>query len=220
LRRCSEGAANPVEIYLRVLERLSMGEVLSDIIERQVVTGADPATLDAREDPHAYGVIVSQDCDLEQDARARGDATMDDKQRYNALVPNVLLLVASDVQTMRAKAGVSSRQWERVKENKEERFHYLSGVSSSEDERTCGVPALLLDFKRFFTFPTDELLARISCGEVKRRARLATPYAEHLAVRFGFFFQRVGLTREHHDAERERASNTGPPALPPDGGDS
>jgi hypothetical protein len=99
----------------------------------------------AEETTHPYVVVVSQDCDLEQDARARRETSMDQKARENALVPHVLLLVASTVEAVRSRA-VSSRQWERVKQNKDERFQFLSSVASNEDtvglgshlRRRCG----------------------------------------------------------------------------------
>lgn len=75
----------------------------------------------------------------------------------------------------------------------------------ADDALGQGLPVLLLDFKRFFCVPMEELLKRLTRQEVRRRTRLATPFAEHLSVRFGFFLQRVGLDREHHDLAREMA---------------
>lgn len=191
-------------IYARVEDgdRLSMGEILGNVVERQVVTGEATDAFESREEEHTFAVVVSQDCDLEQDAHARRDDTMDQKRRENALVAHVLLLVASDQSTVRAKS-ISSAQWTRVTQNKDERYQFLSSVPVAADRESAGLPALVLDFKRLFSFPTDELLRRIACREIRRRSRLATPYAEHLGVRFGFFLQRIGLVKEHHDAERE-----------------
>lgn len=176
-------------------DRLFMGEILSHVIERQVTIAEEAFSL--AEVEHPFAVIVSQDCDLEQDARARSDLDIDAKQRGNALVPHVLLLVASAAEHARG-AAVSSKHWDRVKQNKDERFQFLCRASAS-------VPALVIDFKRFFSFPTEELLRVIGRGEVQRGPRLTTPYAEHLAVRFGFFIQRVGLNVEHHDVEARAA---------------
>jgi hypothetical protein len=189
-------------IYARIAdgERLFMGEILANVIERRVITAPPSAKFAAEEELHPFCVVISQDCDLEQDARARADRTMDEKRKLNALVPHVLLLVGSSVEVMRSRS-VSSDQLARVKQNKDERFHFLARVPAHADASDAGLDALVLDFKRFFSFPTDELLRRIRCGEIRRRGRLTTPYAEHLAVRFGFFLQRIGLDVDHHDAE-------------------
>jgi hypothetical protein len=192
-------------------DRLFMGEILSNVVERQVVSGEASGDFEFREDPHPFAVIVSQDCDLEQDAHARGDAELDPRRKANALAPHVLLVVGSDVKAVIATFP-SSRAAERVKLNKDERFQFLCNVPATADRAGSGVPALVLDFKRFFSFPTDELLRRIARGEIQRRARLTTPYAEHLSVRFGFSLQRVGLTKEHHDVDREVV--TGPATQP------
>ena len=79
-----------------------------------------------------------------------------------------------------------------------------AGVRVDARVHQGGVEEIVLDFKRCFSFPTEEMLHRIACGEIKRRARLATPYAEHVAVRFGFFLPRVGLLKDHHDMESAR----------------
>jgi hypothetical protein len=40
-----------------------------------------------------------------------------------------------------------------------------------------------MDFKRYFSLPTEEVYYRID-SEAKRRCRLVSPYAEHLSTRF------------------------------------
>ncbi len=127
-------------IYARVEDgdRLFMGEILGNVIERQVVTGEAPGAFESREEEHSFAVVVSQDCDLEQDDNARRDDTMDRKRRDNALVPHVLLLVASDQAAVRVRS-VSSRQWERVTRNKDERYQFLASVPVATDHE--GGPA-------------------------------------------------------------------------------
>ena len=39
-----------------------------------------------------------------------------------------------------------------------------------------GIPELGVDFKRYFTIPTDEIYKRIEKGEVRRRCVLMSPY--------------------------------------------
>ena len=54
-----------------------------------------------------------------------------------------------------------------------------------------GMPELGIDFKRYFTIPTDEVYFRIR-AEAQRRSRLRSPYLEHLSNRF-YSFQSLSL---------------------------
>ena len=87
--------------------------------------------------------------------------------------------------------------WRRVRENKDERFHYLRLVRSEEDALSQGLPYLAVDFKRYFTIPTDEMYAQLQ-AEARRRARLVSPYLEHFCSRFAYFQQRIALADDHH----------------------
>jgi hypothetical protein len=181
-------------------DRLHQGEVVSNIVERLVrfmqrTAGGDEFGFD--EVMHPFAVILTQDCDLEQDAKARGTDEMDEAKRRNALLSSVLLVVASTFDNATGLGGSDIKR--RAKQNKDERYQFLSAVPSGLDAGGQGIPGLLLDFKRFFTYPTEQLLSAICRGETIRRTRLATPYAEHLSGRFAYFVQRIGLPRDHHD---------------------
>ena len=102
----------------------------------------------------------------------------------------------------------------RARQNKDERFHFLAPLLQEHDAAGSGVPALLLDFKRAFSYPAGELIASIKAGETRRRARLATPYAEHLASRAGYFYQRIALPRDHHDIDESMKPRALPPGAP------
>ncbi len=81
--------------------------------------------------------------------------------------------------------------------NKDERFQYIRAVDASCDAVREGTPGLVLDFKRYFSIPTDEVLRRLELGELKRRAYLEPPYREHLATRFCYYHFRVALPEDH-----------------------
>lgn len=181
-------------------DRLYQGEILANVVERVVrwirrtEEGDDDFGID--EIVHPYAVIVTQDCDLEQDARARAD----EHAGKGGLVHSLLLVVASEFENAKDRfAGSDIRK--RARQNKDDRYQFLSPVPAGDDVSGAGIPALVLDFKRLFAYPTPELLGAIERGETRRRTRLFTPYAEHLSDRFGHFVQRVGLPRDHHDFE-------------------
>jgi hypothetical protein len=58
------------------------------------------------------------------------------------------------------------------------------------------MPELGIDFKRYFTVPTDDVYRQFALGQeigVQRRAVLRPPFREDLAQRFYFFQARVAL---------------------------
>jgi hypothetical protein len=141
---------------------------------------------------HPFAVILRQDCDLEQDYRARHDQNRPDK-----MVPNVLFCEVPTAQGIRTVGSVNSGMWSKIKVNKDERYQFLQGIESSDDVLGQGLPELCIDFKRFFTIPTDEVYKRIEIGEAKRRCVLVSPYLEHLSNRFAYFLARIALPVEH-----------------------
>ncbi len=58
-----------------------------------------------------------------------------------------------------------------------------------------GLAEMLVDLRRLHTIPCDVL--RTLCQAGKRRARLPTPYREHLAKHFADTFSRIGLPRPY-----------------------
>jgi hypothetical protein len=157
---------------------------------------------------HPWVIVLSQDCDLDWDFKTR-------QQRPEAAdpvaiapakeVPNTLLCEVLEAERVRARPEIKSRDWERMKINKDERYQFLQSIASSEDALGQGTPELCIDFKRYFTVPTDELYLQFTMGAV-RRSRLNLPYVQHLCVRFFYFQYRVALPEEH---ESEPGAGTG-----------
>ncbi|HEY8505607.1 MAG TPA: hypothetical protein VIL46_13565, partial [Gemmataceae bacterium] len=153
---------------------------------------AIPPTL--RETIHPFAVVLTQDCDLEQDFRVRfPEAKPSDK-----LIPGVLFCeVATAEELFGIIRQTNKKLWDRIKISKDERYHFLQKVDPSSDLLNEGLPELAIDFKRYFTIPTDEVYRRIEVGEAKRRCVLVSPYLEHLSSRFAYFLSRVALPEDH-----------------------
>lgn len=188
--------AEPIYAPSTKSEPLRQTEVLSNVIE----TRQSLASFQGKGEPeiertkHPYALVVSQDCDLEQDflARFSGGAGVPPER----LLPNVLLCVVVTVEELHARTPKGSDIWKRVVGNKDERYHFLQKVDPSEDALGEGLPAMGIDFKRCFTVPTDELYSQLGT-DVKRRCRMVSPYLEHFASRFAYFLSRVALPRPH-----------------------
>jgi len=182
-----------VEKYIpsEVGKDLRQGEILSDVVQVRLREGATLSGPDPRElveVTHEWVIIVTQDCDLEQDWRARAGQTGEDK-----LLPNVLLGIAQEA----GKVQVPGKDaWKRLQQNKDERYQFLERIPPRLDALGQGVPELVVDFKQYFTLPTDELYRRVK-EQAKRRSRLSNEYLAHFASRFSYFQSRVALPDEH-----------------------
>ncbi len=180
-------------------DRLWQGEIVTNLIQVRInledVLVTEPSQqAHLRNQVHPWAIIVTQDCDLEWDFQARkGDA------KIHKLIPNILLC------EMREAGGVrqdnvmvpGSKDWNQIQQNKNERFQFLQKATKDDDAQQEGLSELVVDFKRYFTVPTDELYARLEAGQIKRRCRLQSPYLEHFCTRFHYFQYRVALPSDH-----------------------
>jgi hypothetical protein len=146
---------------------------------------------------HPYAIVLSQACDLEQDATARKPGSGDDVAAEYRRLPYVLFAQAVTAEDLRARMALGSQFWKNVCQNKNERYHYLEAVPAEDDGDRGGLPALGVDFKRYLAVPTPEVYARLRLGEATRRCVLNSPYLEHLATRFCYYQFRVALPRDH-----------------------
>ena len=172
--------------------RLRQGEILTNLIQVKVAL----ASLRQGNDPslerivHPFAIVASQDCELEQDYRLR------EKSEKESL-PNVLFCEVMEAERTRAgPPPLVSRIWDRVKTNQSERYHFLQRILPSEDRQGSGLPSLCIDFKRYFTIPTDEVYYHLPL-EIKRRCFLNPPWLEHFSDRLCHFLSRVALPVEH-----------------------
>jgi hypothetical protein len=172
--------------------RLFQGEVISNLLRVRL----DLASLGAQApviqtEIHAYAIVLTQECELDQDFKARTGSNKPDK-----LIPNVLFCQVSTAEQLCGTVG-GSDIWKRVRQNKDERYQFLQKVDPVCDALQQGLPELAIDFKRYFTIPTDEVYKRVEINEAKRRCVLVGPYLEHLSSRFAYFIGRVALPEDH-----------------------
>lgn len=172
---------------------LRQGEILSELScirlkEGSALSGPDRELAEIR---HEWAIIVTQDCDLEQDFRVRQGAA---GTNLDKLLPNVLLCVAQESTKVVIPPGKDI--WKSVQQNKNERYQFLEKVPPESDALKQGLPELVIDFKQYLTVPTDELYRRVEAG-THRRCRLANEYLLHFGSRFSYYQSRVALPEEH-----------------------
>lgn len=176
---------------------LRQGEIITNVVQiRLEFEEFKKGSFVADSVVHPYAIVLSQDCDCVQDYTARNNQPPNTKNE----IPSILFGEVHTAEWMRNQenpGSLHSGLWNIVKRNKNERYQFLELVRPEYDAAGEGLPELTIDFRRFFSIPTDELYHRLAIGEAKRRCRLRSPYVEHLATRFGYFAQRVALPEDH-----------------------
>lgn len=182
---------------------LCQGEIISHLTQPVPIFNASPTEDDASpyevdEKIHPWAIVMSQDCDLAQDcqaAQARG--------KQGTILPNILFCEIktaeqeiSDIARSDAKAA-QSQKWKRICQNLESRFHFLERAEPQQDAAAEGLQEFVIDFKRYFTLPPEEVYRQLNRGDAKKRSVLHSPYLEHLAHRFHAFQSRVALDEDH-----------------------
>lgn len=184
---------------LSLSEGLRQGEILSNLkqfkLNIESLRSGKPL---AEPIIHPFAVVITQDCDCEQDFKTRKQGIIS-----NATIPSILFCEVIDAGLLRnrdkgkSNVDINSKVWEQIKKNKNERYHFLEAIPEKSDLLGEGLPELALDFKRYFTIPTDEVYYRIKIGEASRRCQLISPYLEHLSTRFNYFQSRVALPEDY-----------------------
>lgn len=188
--------------YERVIpnEALRQGELIADLTE-PVIRELVPKDVQVEWQRHPLAVLVTQDCDLDQD-HAQRQAGVTEHYRLLRRVLLCEVSPAADVRNAQRRPSpnmpeMNSTLWPRVAQNLDDRFHFLEEVPPGADAVGTGLGEHVVHFKRVFTLDLEALYRFVQETPQARRCRLRTPYAEHLAHRFAFYWSRVALPRPH-----------------------
>ncbi len=168
--------------------RICQGDLFRDLLV-SVGSGSGTEHLLANLD---YAVVLTQDCDLEQDHRERIKKPVPIKK--DKYIDTILICPAYGFDDFVDGTHIAGRQMEtfesgklrdRIKANDVyKRYHYLS------EDLDNGVVELVIDFKHFITAPRSLLYK-------KRKENYVTTineiYREELSHRFANFLSRIGL---------------------------
>lgn len=171
--------------------RLCQGDILRDVSLLEPTPNTDSEDIDVIRRTLPYVVVLTQDCDLEQDQSARMDEKKQDDDKF---LQSVLLCPA--YQSLRVRAGthleelelkmqsINSTNWNLLKQNNLSRYHFLP------EELNVQLPELVLDFKQYFTSPRAFMYMRYKGHYV---TSLGPLFRESLSQRFANFLSRIGL---------------------------
>ncbi|PSF37088.1 hypothetical protein C7H19_11655 [Aphanothece hegewaldii CCALA 016] len=186
------------------LSSLRQGEILTGVVQYNPV--AEELSLEQQEFSfnsviHPYAIVVTQDCDLDWDYRARQSSTTQLSKFLNSVIL-CEITTAREVRHIADKNVMNSTEWGLVKSQRHERFYFFEKIPPQCDIEQEGLPELTGDFKKVFGIDAPTLYRQIELGIVKRRTVLASPYLEHFSRRYYSFHSRVALPFQY-ESERE-----------------
>jgi hypothetical protein len=141
-----------------------------------------------------YIIILSQDCDLESGTKELIVGNSGDPIQCNQFLHNVMFTPAFPAEMARdgkhlvdlfnvKQARLDSDLWKRIIQNKDERYHFLKEYLNYQ------VPALLSDFKAYYTVPKEYILSKYKTSYV---ATVNELFRELLSQRFANYLSRIG----------------------------
>ena len=176
---------------------LRQGEIVSNLVQIRVALdtiGSDEIAVN--QVVHPYAIVVSQDCDLEWDWDWREREGESDGIAAK-LMSSVLFCEVQTAQYARDSPRINSSAWNFIRTNRDIRYQFLQKVEPNLDLLAGGLPEMVVDFKRYFAIPVDEVYARFNIGELQRRCCFHAPYLQHLATRFYYYQYRIALPEQH-----------------------
>ena len=174
-------------------ERIVQGDILRDIIFLEWdLNEGNPQKSPVIDKNLPYIVILTQDCDLEQDFKNRRDK---DAEKHDKFLQSILVCPAYISEQF--KKGVhleefglkmetfNSDRYSVIKQNNNARYHFLEKSS-----REYQIQELVLDFKHYYTIPVTVLNKIYKKHYV---ASLNELFREALSQRFSYYLDRIGL---------------------------
>jgi len=187
---------------------LRQGEILTGVIQykpvvneivNEILQGAQESrNLSFTPILHPYTIVVTQDCDLDWDYKARRDSNANSTKLLNSII----LCEIETAAAIRSTDGVNRKEWELVISHRHERFYFFEKILPQCEIEQEGLPELTADFKKIFSLDSATLYRQIEVGIAKRRTVLTSPYLEHFSRRYHNFHNRVALPFQY-ESERE-----------------
>jgi hypothetical protein len=156
------------------------------------VANSNPLEVDTVPIPHELMVVLTADCDLEQDYNAR---QRDDQDQNPNVIPYVLLCDLFTESVIKGNVPPGSDIWKRIERNQDERYHSLkvSVVAPDSSGYVDWIPDVFIDFRRPVPIPTVVLYDAVLEGSLGRRAIVPPVYLHDLMHRFFAYQSRVGV---------------------------
>lgn len=212
---------NNVRVARKRLSRISQGDVFSDI-ECIEYVAERRGVLEVSKIIFPLVVVLTQDCDLEQDARSRGRRigtspdrarqSNNDKWLFSVLVAPLYNaehvfqgLHLSDLGLTMAPINRKRTEGHTLMQNERPRYHYLDFPAD-----VAIVPSIV-DFKHYFS---SSLRYLEKMRPTNFKCRLSELYREDLSQRFAGYLARIGLPDIGAPKEQQNPQQSIPGVLP------
>jgi hypothetical protein len=176
------------------LDRVRQGEVVIGLREPRVQQAlplvAHGQTFSVDWIIHPISIVITADCDLLGDHRARESPQTTDRaeaQRLARQLDHVTfcrLYFEDDLRANRFDRDV----WRRVRQNQDVRYHAIPSPHVPGFERW---PVLYVDFTKTFMMQTLHIHHAIQCNEIRRTTPIEQPWLQDLVNRWAHFHGRV-----------------------------
>ena len=184
-----------IKIERRRVKRVVQGDIISEVdyIER---VSEKSGVIEVHKIRFPLVVVLTQDCDLEQDYRVRFPSVEKPSATQDKYLMSVLVAPLynvehvyegehlSELQQHMAKINRRATEGRNLTQNERPRYHYIEFPS------TVPVVPSVVDFKHYFSVNGEDLRA------VKKRkfvCRVSELYREDLCLRFANYLARIGL---------------------------
>jgi hypothetical protein len=175
---------------IREKERLHQGDILENFDFKKFKITENGLEMEKISFP--FVVILSQECDLQWDNVCRNESGVDKNQ--DKMLQTILVFPAFLAGELKEGGHMnalglkmerwSSDQWKIIKQNKNDRFHYLI------EDSNVGISEIVIDFKHYYTISSEELYLEFSSNY---KASLKELFREDLSRRFANYLSRIGL---------------------------
>jgi len=192
---------------------LRQGEILTNITQFKPTNFDDKSIENTEFLPiiHPFAIIVTQDCDLDWDYKARFNNNNQHQEIPNPKLLNSIILCEvdtarniRDTKEVTGKPLLNREKWDLVKSHRDERFYFFEKVPLTCELEKEGLPELTADFKKVFGITSEFLYHQIELGNIKRRCVLVSPYLEHFSKRYSNFHSRIALPAQY-ESEKENS---------------
>jgi hypothetical protein len=171
-------------------DRIVQGDILREVRFTDWDWDIKKGNIEIYEKVLPYIVIITQDCDLDQDFKYRTTTTKNnDKLLQSILVCPAYgwedFIKGDHLRDLDLKMEtINSNQRNLIKHQQVPRYHYLETDSENQ------MPALVIDFKHYYTLPVEFLRYIYKKHYVSTMNEL---FRESLSQRFSFYLSRIGL---------------------------
>lgn len=174
-------------MYQRLGDRIHQGDIIKGYVNPIINSEGVLSRM-----TYPYLVVVSQECDLEQDFNNRNNP---DKKNHDKYIHSILLCPAFIAESLKIgkqfeEIGIQmdtygGELWSFIKSNQNKRYHLL------QNNIEQGVPAdIVVDFKHYLTIPSQELYKKWS---EYYSTSIETPYREQISQRFTYYLSRIPI---------------------------